>query len=209
MKLKLIIKELIYKINNRFVLSLDIHKRNYYVGFNRWLFKRNSAEFGTQLKVYNQIYLKCYGEITIGNYFTFTSGDCINPICRNIRGCIYVMKNAKLIIGNHVGISSACIWVQNEITIGNNVNIGGNCLIIDNDAHPIDFIERRNPPTIENTKSEPIHIEDDVWIGANSTILKGVTIGSRSIIGAGSIVTKNIPPDCIAAGNPCKIVKYL
>ena len=50
-------------------------------------------------------------------------------------------------------------------------------------------------------------IEDDVWIGAQSIILKGVTIGARSIIGAGSVVTKSIPSDCIAAGNPCKILK--
>lgn len=198
-----------YKIYNRIILSFGIRKKKFFIGFNQWLFKRKGVEYGNQMKVYNQIYLKCSGTITIGNKFTFTSGDCINPICRNIRGCIYVMKNGKLIIGNHVGISSACIWVQNEITIGNNVNIGGNCLIIDNDAHPLDYIERRNPPTIENTRSEPIHIEDDAWIGANCTILKGVTIGARSIIGAGSVVTNKIPSDCIAAGNPCKVIKYL
>ncbi len=203
------LKTLLYKTYNSGRLYLESYKKSFFIGFNQWLFKRKGIEHGNNLKIYNRIFVKGSGMIKIGNYFTFTSGDCINPICRNILGCIYVMKNAKLIIGNHVGISSACIWVQNEITIGNNVNIGGNCLIIDNDAHPIDYIERRNPPTIENTKSEPIHIEDDVWIGANCTILKGVTIGSRSIIGAGSIVTKNIPSDCIAAGNPCKIIKYL
>ena len=52
-------------------------------------------------------------------------------------------------------------------------------------------------------------IEDDVWVGAHSIILKGVTIGARSIIGAGSVVTKNIPPDCVAAGNPCRVIKSL
>ena len=57
--------------------------------------------------------------------------------------------------------------------------------------------------------SAPITIEDDVWIGAQCVILKGVTIGARSIIGAGSVVTKSISPDCIAAGNPCKIIKKL
>jgi len=50
-------------------------------------------------------------------------------------------------------------------------------------------------------------IEDDVWIGANCQILKGVTIGARTVIGAGSVVTKSIPTDCIAAGNPCKVIR--
>lgn len=61
----------------------------------------------------------------------------------------------------------------------------------------------------DNIKSAPITIEDDVWIGAHCIILKGVTIGARSIIGAGSVVTKSIPPDCIAAGNPCKIISRM
>ena len=59
----------------------------------------------------------------------------------------------------------------------------------------------------EGTKSAPIAMEDDVWVGAHSIILKGVTIGARSIIGAGSVVTKSIPADCVAAGNPCMLIK--
>ena len=55
-------------------------------------------------------------------------------------------------------------------------------------------------------QSAPVTIEDDVWIGTNCIILKGVTIGARSVIGAGSVVTKNIPADCIAAGNPCRVI---
>ena len=61
----------------------------------------------------------------------------------------------------------------------------------------------------EGTKSAPVVIEDDVWVGAHCIILKGVTIGARSIIGAGSVVTKSIPADCVAAGNPCKVIKNL
>jgi acetyltransferase-like isoleucine patch superfamily enzyme len=58
-------------------------------------------------------------------------------------------------------------------------------------------------------QTAPVTIEDDVWIGAQCIILKGVTIGARSIIGAGSVVTKDIPADCVAAGNPCRIIKEL
>ena len=62
---------------------------------------------------------------------------------------------------------------------------------------------------MQNKKDSPIKIEDDVLIGANSIILKGVTIGKRTIIGAGSVVTKSIPSDCVAAGNPCRVIKSL
>ena len=94
-----------------------------------------------------------------------------------------------------------------NVTIGNNVLIGSGCLITDTDAHPIDWRERR---LSNNTKAvAPVVIGDDVFIGARSIILKGVHIGNRSVIGAGSVVTKDIPADSIAAGNPAVIVKYL
>ena len=104
-------------------------------------------------------------------------------------------------------MSSPCMWIKESLTIGNNVKIGGNCIIMDNDVHQIDHLERRSNKG--NVKSSPVVIEDDVWLGANVTVLKGVTIGARSIIGAGSVVTKSIPADCIAAGNPCRVIKYL
>lgn len=80
-------------------------------------------------------------------------------------------------------------------------------LITDTDAHPMDYVARRS--SNDGTKSAPVVIEDDVWVGAHCIILKGVTIGARSIIGAGRVVTKNIPADCVAAGNPCRVIKNL
>lgn len=105
-------------------------------------------------------------------------------------------------------MSSTVLWCHKKIAIDNNVKIGGNCIIIDTDAHNIDYITRRKPATDWGVSS-PIIIEDDVFIGMNCLILKGVTIGARSIIAAGSVVTKNIPSDCIAAGNPAKVIKHL
>jgi acetyltransferase-like isoleucine patch superfamily enzyme len=78
---------------------------------------------------------------------------------------------------------------------------------MDNDVHQINYIERK--ANKGKVKSAPIVIEDDVWLGANVMVLKGVTIGARSIIGAGSVVTKSIPSDCIAAGTPAKVIKSL
>jgi acetyltransferase-like isoleucine patch superfamily enzyme len=82
---------------------------------------------------------------------------------------------------------------------------------MDTDAHQIDYLARRRGRGDKTSiiKSAPISIEEDVWIGANCIILKGVTIGARSIIGAGSVVTKSIPSDCIAAGNPCIIIRQI
>lgn len=99
------------------------------------------------------------------------------------------------------------MWVHDSVTIGDNVKIGAYVLITDTDAHPLDYLARRT--SNDGTKSAPIEIEDDVWVCTHSIILKGVTIGARSIIGAGSVVTKSIPAGCVTAGNPCKVIKKL
>lgn len=104
-------------------------------------------------------------------------------------------------------MSSTRLWIHESARIGTNVKIGGCVLITDTDAHPMDYVARRS--SNDGTKSAPVVIEDDVWVGAHCIILKGVTIGARSIIGAGSVVTKSIPADCVAAGNPCRVIKNL
>lgn len=187
-----------------------------YSHWNRILFRMLGIKFGKRMAVYNKIYFIGYGNVEIGDDFIFTSGDCINPICRNIRGAIYTMTSeAKIVIGDRVGISSACLWAKEKICIGNDVNIGGDCIIIDNDAHPHDYVKRRAAFLKEEgvemyyktIPSSPILIDDDVWIGARCIILKGVHIGARSIIAAGSVVASNIPSDCVAGGNPARVIR--
>lgn len=80
------------------------------------------------------------------------------------------------------------------------MRVGANVTIMDGDAHQDDPRAGKNAPIV---------IEDNVWIGANATILKGVTIGRNSLIGAGSVVVKSIPENVIAAGNPCRVIKSL
>lgn len=196
---------------------MNFFRFKFYRFFNRLYFRWKGICFGQNIQVYNKVYLTGKrGQIIIGDDFHLTSGDCINPLCRNIRGCIHTDKSSStIVIGNHVGMSSPCIWIHDRLTIGNHVNIGGNCIIMDTDVHQMDYVARRGEKVENaddaNTKvqSAPVTIEDDVWIGANCIVLKGVTIGTRSIIGAGSVVTKDIPADCIAAGNPCRIIRYL
>ena len=105
-------------------------------------------------------------------------------------------------------MSSTCIRSTASIKIGKNVLIGADVIIIDTDAHSLDYLDRRTPSIDQMNKcSSPINIGNDVLIGMRSLILKGVSIGDRTIIGAGSVVTKDIPNDCIAAGNPAKVIK--
>ncbi|SEA09817.1 Acetyltransferase (isoleucine patch superfamily) [Prevotella sp. tc2-28] len=186
--------------------------------YNRIMFRLIGIKYGRNLRVYDKVCINGRGWYIVGDDFRFTSGDSITPICRNIRGALYTMnKDARIEIGNRVAITSACIWAKECITIGNDVNIGGDCLIMDHDAHPIDYrlriseYERRvGKRAYEKTiVSGPIEIGNDVWIGARCVILKGVHIGPRSIIAAGSVVTKDIPSDVIAGGNPCRVIRQL
>lgn len=186
--------------------------------FNRIWFKIIGINYGHNLLVCNRLYVNGRGGVKIGDDFVFTSGGGYNPTSRNIRGAFFVPFNtSKIVIGDRVGISSACLWAEESITIGNDVNIGGDTIIIDTDAHPHDYVKRR-ASEMRNIKSDQykreiprkaILIEDDVWIGARCQILKGVHIGARSIIAAGSVVTKDIPADCIAAGCPARVIKVL
>ena len=113
---------------------------------------------------------------------------------------------ATLKIGSNVGISGASIYATKSISIGDHVLIGVNCHIYDSDFHPLDWMDRRKSINVQRAA---VTIEDDVWLCANVTVLKGVTIGARSVIAAGSVVTSDIPSDVVAAGIPAKVVKRL
>ncbi len=148
------------------------------------------------------------GLLSIGTRFLCNNSMRSNSI-GVIQPCLFnINSSGRLIIGNNVGISGSTIRVTESVTIGNNVLIGSGCLITDTDAHPLDWQDRLNGCN-EKTLSAPIIIEDNVFIGARSIILKGVTIGERSVVGAGSVVCKDVPSDCVVAGNPAKIVKRL
>ena len=190
----------------RFVL------KNYYQYYNRIKLSFLGVRLGVKSKIVNSTYWECYNHsvVTIGDGFVCYSGDNFNALCSNRKASFLVMPNARLAIGDNVGMSGPTIWCTESITIGNNVHIGANCLIIDTDVHSIDYKHRNISQKMKtDVKHAPICIGNDVWIGLNCVILKGVSIGERTIIGAGSVVTKDILADCIAAGNPCKILRKI
>ena len=107
-----------------------------------------------------------------------------------------------------------CTFVDNRpIKIGNRVLIASNVQIYTS-SHPVLPQERLVPDWKERkttwfkTYALPVEIKDNAWIGAGSILLPGVTIGENSVIGAGSVVNRSIPANCIAVGNPCKIIRY-
>lgn len=142
--------------------------------------------------------------IVIGN--SFCMGNSIMTNATGIKGkCkIDVRKNAKLFIGENVGITLTTIDCFKQITIGDGVRIGFGTHILDTDFHSLDPTIRLSSNDVG--KTAPVSIEKNVFIGAHSIILKGVTIGEGSVIGAGSVISKNIPPHTVAAGNPAKIL---
>jgi acetyltransferase-like isoleucine patch superfamily enzyme len=147
------------------------------------------------------------GRFSIGQNFKMNNGLIGNPIGRPQKCTFIVDRNARLIIGNNVGISQAAIICHDSI-IGNNTKIGGGCCIYDTDFHSISYKERLDfHIDKKNKKNKPIEIKNNVFIGAHSTILKGVTIGENSIVGACSVVTKSIGRDEIWAGNPARFIR--
>ena len=131
---------------------------------------------------------------------------------------IFAFNLGKIIIGKYSYIGKdtqidSCVKVE----IGNYCMISNNVLIQDHNSHPVNKLDRRKqliklqdrPTNVYEAETKKIIIGDDVWIGTDSTILKGVTIGNGSIIAARAVVTKNVPPNSIAAGNPAIIVKKI
>lgn len=108
-------------------------------------------------------------------------------------------------VGERVFFNFNCIVLDvAPVTIGSRTMFGPNVQVY-TATHPVNHVERSSGKEY----AKPISIGEDVWIGGSAVICPGVTIGDRTIIGAGSVVTKNIPADVLAAGNPCKVIRHL
>lgn len=171
----------------------------------------NGVKFGKGISCYNAVpslqINRNSGKINLGDNVMFNAytGHSWNCKCK-----ILVKENATLSIGDNSGMNGAMIYASEKIIIGRNVKIGGGSRIFDTDFHSTNYLKRRNIATDgSNARHKPVIIGNDVFIGANCIIGKGITIGDRSIIAAGSVVVKPIPSDEIWGGNPAKFLKDL
>ncbi|MDQ8195934.1 acyltransferase [Coraliomargarita sp. SDUM461004] len=181
-----------------------------YTPLTKLMFRLNGVEHKSGLRCAGipKVYVTRRGIVTIGKSFSVNSGSNHNIIGRQGRTILWVEGN--LSIGDYVGISNSALICRNRIRIGDHVVIGGNCVIYDTDFHPIDpALRLADSSDIEHAASAPVEIGDNVFIGAHTTVLKGVTIGENSVIGACSLVVKDIPSNEVWAGNPAKCIKKL
>jgi carbonic anhydrase/acetyltransferase-like protein (isoleucine patch superfamily) len=144
----------------------------------------------------------------------------IGDYCHVMGEILVLAADARCSIGHHCSLGrDSRIWAQSSVTIGNYVLIAHMVDIHDNNSHSLDWRDRREdavnvfehsrPLDVTKVETSPVVIEDDVWIGAKSTILKGVHIGRGAVIAAGSLVTKDVPPFTLVAGNPARVIRTL
>ncbi len=152
-----------------------------------------------------------YGKLSISKdaAITFVNNSKHSTLGINRRCKVYVYENASLHFNGKVGMSNAVIVSTKSIIIGNNVMIGGGVTIIDSDFHSLNYKDWFTDADERNMISESITIGNNVFIGMNSIVLKGVHVGNGAVVGAGSVVVSDIPDNEMWAGNPARYIKTL
>ena len=140
-----------------------------------------------------------------GSYLQLRSSARSNPLGANRPVILSTWQSgAVLEIGDRFAMTGGTVCAAERITIGQDVTVGANTTIVDSDFHPLDRDQRRLHPRRATTS--PVLIQDGVFIGVQSLILKGVTLGQGCVVGAGSVVTRDVPAGLIVAGNPAQPV---
>jgi maltose O-acetyltransferase len=180
----------------------QIRRRNSYKKFHKYAICGKNLDVDAR----SDCYADHAGNIRIGN-------DC------RIFGRLLAQDDAIISIGDHTCIyDRTFVGGVNDISIGSCVIISNHVHIFDNNNHPTSPAERRqmcmngfdgDSWRWSHSASKPVVIEDNVWIGEYAAILKGVTVGKGSIVAAHAVVTKDVPPYSIVAGNPAVVVKGL
>lgn len=179
----------------------------FYYLFNYLQLKVNNTGF-EKFKIFGLLIVQNKGSFVIGNNVRINSCKFANVIGGNTRTSFVIKPGGSLVLGKNISISNSAFYCTKSIVIEDHVMIGGDCKIWDSDFHPIDPATRRETPN-QRYNQGAIHIKESAFIGGSSIILKGVTIGRNAIIGAGSVVGKDVPDNEIWAGNPAKFIKKL
>jgi len=162
----------------------------------RWYF-RHATRLGPKVRV--------WGRPAVSNWGTMMIGERLRLVSTIATTELVAGRGASLEVGDGVFINYGCsIAANQQIRIGSNCSIGTYVIMMDNDFHRLEP-ERRN----ERPDSAPIILEENVWLGARVIVLKGVTIGAGSVVAAGSVVVKDVPPRSLAAGVPARVLRSL
>ncbi len=175
--------------------------------WNTIMLKRKKVTVGQGLILNGRIHIHGRKDrVVIGDHCKINSDQDANPTAGGHPTHLTAGNNGRLRIGNNVGISYAYIVAYESVTIEDNVLIGADVKIWDTDFHPIGYRERVNK---EKAQDKPVLIKEGAFIGACCIILKGVTIGRHSVVGAGSVVSHDIPDGEIWAGNPARRIRKI
>ena len=176
----------------------------------RLLFALNGIKWGKRWRIYGIPIIQKHRRswMSFGPGLRLRSSTRSNPLAPNHPVVLTTWgENSRLDVGADFAMTGGTICAAASITIGDNVAVGANSIIVDTDFHSMDPQVRLKKPIVARTA--PVVIEDDVFIGMKCMILKGVKLGRGCVIGAGSIVTRDVPPRVIVAGNPAREIRQL
>jgi acetyltransferase-like isoleucine patch superfamily enzyme len=161
------------------------------------------AQMGRGFRAERLPYMRGHGRLRLGDDVRLSG-----------RSCFYFMRVAdgdpEIRIGHGVFIGNGCTLAAAErIVIGDRCLLAPGVRIHDNDGHPLDAARRAAGGAMEPANIGPVTVEAGAWLAAGAVVLKGVTVGARSVVGAGAVVTEDVPPDCVVAGNPARVVRRL
>lgn len=170
--------------------------------------RRQGVEFGPGLVLLGRPRIeRTSGRIVLGRSVTLRShdGGYHTAMYHPTRLMVDASPDALIEVGDETRLNGVSIHATRLIRIGRNCLIAANVSLLDSDGHGVSLADRAKA----NPVSEPIVIEDNVWIGANAIVLKGVTIGRGAIVAAGSVVTRDVAPMTLVGGNPARMIKAL
>ncbi len=165
------------------------------------LLRARCERVGRRLVLTNGLpYIEGHLRIRLGDDVTLDGVSSL--MAARVRDDPLLEVGSQVFLGHQLTVS-----VAERVTIGSHVLVSDRVMIADNDGHPLDPDRRRAGAPVAITGVRPVTIEDDVWIGTRAVILKGVTLGRGSVVAAGAVVTRDVPPYALVAGNPARVVR--
>lgn len=185
-------------------------RRWFALPYIRLMFSLQSVRWGRRWQIWGMPIIQRYrgSRIEIGDGVNLRSWWVTNPLVP-YHPVVFATRSSRAMIriGNDVGMTGATIVAAECVEIGDRVFIGANATIVDTDFHPLDPMKRQRD--VLAGEHAAVRIESDVFIGMNALVLKGVNVGQGAVVGAGSVVVRDVPPHMIVAGNPARVIRQV